>query len=71
MPNALRVRAVPGRTLPAIDASGRPLPGRFVSYGPDGKPLAEVTVPSDSYHRRAVQRGDLELVTEPTPTTEQ
>lgn len=71
MPHALRVRAVPGRTLPAIDAAGRPRPGAFVGYGPDGKALPAALVPSDSYHRRAVARGDLELVTDPTPTTEQ
>ncbi len=62
MPEPLKVRAVDGRKLPAIDPQGRPLPGRFVAHDKKGRPLGEaVLVPADSYHRRAIERGDLTL----------
>ncbi len=67
-PSSILVRAVDGRMLPAIDPSGRQIPGRFVGYARDGKPVASVSVPRDPYHTRALARGDLELVQEPTPT---
>lgn len=62
MPQPLRVQAVEGRKLPAVDAQGRPLPGRFVARKKNGEPLAEgANVPDDNYHRRAIERGDLAL----------
>jgi hypothetical protein len=62
MPEPLMVRAVAGRKLPAVDPQGRPLPGRFVAHDKKGAPLAgPVAVPADTYHRRAVERGDLAL----------
>lgn len=54
----LRVRAVGDAKLP--------VPGmtpRFVGRAKDGSVIVEgVNVPDDSYHRRAVARGDLEVV---------
>lgn len=66
--NTLRVRAVEGRKLPAINADGLPLQGRFVGYDRRGAIIQEsdgqpgVPVPADSYHLRAVKNGDLEEV---------
>lgn len=64
MPKSLptmRVRAVEGRLLPAIDASGMPLVGRYVARTRKGAPIPEgVLVPQDSHHLRAVRNGDLE-----------
>ena len=57
----MRVRAVEGRLLPAIDASGMPLVGRYVARTRKGAPIPEgVLVPQDSHHLRAVRNGDLE-----------
>lgn len=66
-PSSILVRAVDGRMLPAIDPAGRQIPGRFVGYARNGKPLASVSVPSDPYHTRALARGDLALAPEPPP----
>ncbi len=61
--NTLRVRAVPGRKLPAVSPEGLPIVGRFVGYDRRGEILPEpVPVPADSYHLRAVKNGDLEEV---------
>lgn len=66
MPKSLptmRVCAVEGRLLPAIDASGMPLVGRYVARTRKGAPIPEgVLVPQDSHHLRAVRNGDLERV---------
>ena len=64
MPNeTMRVRAVGDRRLPTVGRSGA-----FVGRrGADHAIIEEgVTVPDDSYHRRAVTRGDLvEVVASP------
>ncbi len=51
----LKVRAVPGRTLPLEDNSRKYVEGT-------------TEVPNSRYYRRAIANGDLELVTEkPAP----
>lgn len=56
----LTVRAVDGAMVPELDGAGRMRPGRFVGRDRKGAVLGEpVTVPADSYHRRAVARGEL------------
>jgi len=64
MPKSLptmRVRAIEGRLLPAIDGNGAPLVGRYVARTRKGAPIPEgVEVPQDSHHLRAVRNGDLE-----------
>jgi hypothetical protein len=66
----VRVWAVEGRSLPH---AGGPVNGaRFVARRRDDSPIAAgVLVPRDSYHARAIARGDL-TTTAPagTPATE-
>lgn len=65
----LTVRAVDGAMVPELDGSGRMRPGRYVGRDRKGAVLDEpVTVPADSYHRRAVARGELVEV-RPAETT--
>lgn len=55
MSDTLKVRAVPGRTLPREDDSRKYVEGT-------------TEVPNTRYYRRAIAVGDLELVTEkPAP----
>lgn len=62
MSDTLRVFAVGEARLPAIG-----MPGRFVARAPKThEPLADgALVPDDSYHRRALARG--EITTTPPP----
>ena len=63
--STIRVRAVEGRSLLAVDGDGHPRPDRFVGHDRRGAIVAEgVDVPDDPYHRRAIKAGDLELVEE-------
>lgn len=59
MSNTIRVRAVGDARLPVPG-----MPGRFVGRAPKThEPIAEgVEVPDDSYHRRALARGDIAAV---------
>jgi hypothetical protein len=57
--NTIRVRAVGDAKLPVPGV----LAARYVGRNRDGSVIGEgVVVPADSYHKRAVERGDLELV---------
>ena len=61
----IRVRAVGRAKLLAHDGRGYFIPGRYVGRDRRGEILAEgELVPANSYHTRAVRRGDLELVTD-------
>ncbi len=54
----IRVRAVGDAKLPVPGVNA----ARYVGRNRDGSVIAEgVSVPDDSYHRRAVERGDIEL----------
>jgi len=65
MTTTMKVRAVEGRKLPAVDGDGAPILGRFVGYSRRGEIVPEgVDVPDDAHHRRAVKAGDLELIAE-------
>lgn len=68
----LTVRAVEGAMVPELDGAGRLRPGRFVGRDRKGEILADpVTVPADSYHRRAVAHGQLVLASAvPAPAEE-
>lgn len=56
--STIRVRAIGDALLPKPG-----FPGRFVARNPDRSIIAEgVDVPDDSYHRRAIRRGELEEV---------
>jgi hypothetical protein len=60
MPETIRVRAVGDARLPVPGSAS----ARYVGRDKKGAPIAEgVDVPADSYHRRAIARGDLEEVT--------
>lgn len=55
----LRVRAVGDAKLPVPGSAT----ARYVGRDKKGAPIAEgVLVPDDSYHRRAIARGELEEV---------
>lgn len=58
MSDTIRVWAVGEARLPIPG-----MPGRFVARAPkSNEPLADgVEVPDDSYHRRAISRGELAL----------
>ena len=58
MSDTIRVYAVGEARLPLVG-----MPGRFVARAPKTfEPLAEgAEVPDDSYHRRAIARGDISL----------
>lgn len=60
MSSTIRVRAVGDARLPVPG-----MPGRVVARAPKThEPIAEgVDVPDDSYHRRAIARGELAEVT--------
>lgn len=60
MSSTIRVRAVGDARLPVPG-----MPGRFVARAPKThEPIAEgVDVPDDSYHRRAIARGELAEMT--------
>lgn len=60
MSSSIRVRAVGDARLPVPG-----MPGRFVARAPKThEPIAEgVDVPDDSYHRRAIARGELAEMT--------
>lgn len=61
--NSIKVRAVAGRKLPALDASGAPILGRFVGYTKAGAVDPEgTTVDVSPYILRALKNGDIEEV---------
>ncbi len=61
--NTIRVRAVGDAKLPVPGV----LAARYVGRNRDGSVIDEgVVVPADSYHTRAVERGDLALVEVPS-----
>jgi len=65
MPAMIRVRAVRDLKVARVDENGATVMGRYVGREPDGSPTAEgVLVPEDSYHVRAIRRGELERVPE-------
>ena len=74
--NTLHIRAVGDLRAPFLDASGRPIAGRFAGRArktfealPDGEHVADL-----ADYRRAIARGDLALVTptaKPTKGTAQ
>jgi len=57
----LHVRAVGDAQVPFVDASGRGERGRYVGRAIDGTPQAE-TLAASTYLRRAISRGELEVV---------
>lgn len=59
MSSTIRVRAVGDARLPVPG-----MPGRFVGRAPKThEPLADgVEVPDDSYHRRAIARGEIAVI---------
>lgn len=62
MPGTLRVYAVEGRLVPALDADGHALGRRFVAREtayPYAAIAAGAEVADDTHHRRAIARGDL------------
>lgn len=61
MSQTIRVRAVGDAKLPVPGATSP----RYVGRARDGSIIAEgVTVPADSYHMRALRRGELVEVSE-------
>lgn len=55
MSSTIRVRAVGDAKLPVPG-----MPGRFVARDKKGDPIQDgAEVPDDSYHRRAIARGDI------------
>lgn len=67
----LHIKAVGDLRAPFLDASGRPVAGRFAGRArktfeplPDGEHVADV-----ADYRRAIARGDLALVTAPAAKT--
>lgn len=68
MTKTIRVRAVADRKCPAVSADGRALMGRYAGRAADGSALDAQDVPDCSYIRRAISRGDLELIVEEVPS---
>jgi len=65
MPLQLRVRAVDGASLPSIDEKGYVRPAHFVGINKRGERLPGGEVVRDHQHyRRAINRGELELLEE-------
>lgn len=69
MPKTIRVRSSEGAKLLARDSRGNLIPGRYVGRDRNGAVVAEgVLVEQTSDVVRAIQRGDLVLVTDaPSP----
>lgn len=59
--NTLHVTAVGDARVPFVDETGRAERGRFVGRAANGKPQPE-TLRDSTYLRRAISRGELELV---------
>mgnify|MGYP000078270561 CR=1 FL=1 len=56
--NTLRVRAVPGRKLPAVSPEGLPIVGRFVGYDRRGEILADSEKAVGEYGDNGVTKRD-------------
>ncbi len=71
MPKTIRVRSSEGAKLLARDSRGNLIPGRYLGRDRNGAVVAEgVLVEQTSDVVRAIQRGDLVLVTDAEPAAQ-